>query len=48
MDKIRLSQLKSGSDVRGVAMDPQEGQTLDLTNDGAARIGAAYDRRIKP
>ena len=47
MDKIRLSQLKSGSDERGVAMDPQEGQTLDLTNDGAARIGAAYARWLK-
>lgn len=44
---MKLRQLKSGSDVRGVAMDPQEGQTVELTNDAATKIAVAFSRWLK-
>lgn len=44
---LKLRHLKSGSDVRGVAMDPQEGQTLELTPEAANKIGVAFSRWLK-
>ena len=42
MASIDWKHFKSGTDIRGVALDGVEGQPLDLTDEAVGRMAAAF------
>lgn len=44
---MSLKEMRSGSDIRGFAMDPDPGFEINLTKDVARKVGRAFARMIK-
>lgn len=45
--KLQLTELLSGSDVRGYAMEPEGGANINLTNDAAMKIGYTFGKWLQ-